>query len=482
MFAWRETGAYRPSDFEGTFPNDLNAGKQLEEALLQPGRNRQDDAKSLDLFRQGLRGLRGDRQMPALRWCGNAFIWNQSPQDPKAIELMYHAAGSTNPIIYYNAIYYGLSTVRPMTEPILRTLIDVAMGSEDPNLLSRIAWGTSAQKDQLLQLLQPYLAVEDSERRRHADALRQIFSGEVEAFAWAEARTRKAAEEKFSGRLDQLRDALANGDSARRRETLDLIQNESIALIMDDSFIGAFAKCAADGDVKVRDSTVIQVGSRWIWGVTNQHPEAIELMLRFSHDSDRKVRYNAMYYGFSTIQNRDDVIIRRMIEMLGEDGLNNRDFRQRIFWGWKQDHAKVRAILEKIMNEPDLPDALFAYGLFLDLFAERPPDVDAVQAALRQPDKPVAHVIAIAPTAGAKFSGSDDFINELLSVLPVTQSKYPRWSDLDGLPFTIAPKADIDAIKKSLLQNPHFKLVIEKPVSAQSLVTMGKEGSFILVD
>lgn len=471
-FAWMDSSRFRPPDFEGTFPADAEGARRLEAALPELERRGRGDETDFELLRLGLRELRVDRQMPALRWFGNAYVWGKSPQDPRAIELMYHASGSTNSAISYHAIYFGLSTVRPMTEPILRALVEAGMRSEDPNVLSRIAWGAAAQKEGLLKHLQPHRESGDSEKRRRAEVLAKIFSGEMEAFAWAEERARESAKEKFGGRLEEFRKALAEGALTKRREVVDLIQRERIALIMDDSFVGAFAAGAEGGDVKTREEIAIIVGSRWVWVRGEQNPEAIKLMTRLSRDVDRAVRYNAMYYGLSTVRNRDDTVVDRMIEMLMEDGIDDRNFRRRITWGFRDEKELVRRSLEKWIGGEDLVRALFAYGFYLDFLGEKPAPHDAVDELLDKPSKIVAALVAFGPTEGSRVSDADDF----LSALRAEVGKDIRWANRDGPPFVMVKNEAAAAIRTRLLTSPRVKIFSEHPLSVEALVTIGKEG------
>ena len=341
-FAWQDTGKYRPPDFEGTFSHEPEFGKRLEEVFKEMRGQVPAPENIFELFRRGLRTCSLYPQT-TLGWFGPQYIWNKSPQNAEAIELMYHAVGSTNREISYNALYFGLSTVRPMTEPILRTLVDLGMKSEDPNILSRIAWGGAAQKGRLVHYLKPYLESEDSKQREHAQTLQKIFSGELKAFVWASEQARKRAEAKYSNRLEEIRTTLTKGDSRGRRETLDLILGERIALIMDESFIPAFAAAATDAEPKVRELVAKIAGDRWIWSATDQPPEAIELMMQLSRDPNRHVRYDANYYGLSTIRHRTDEEVERMIEMALYDGLDNPDFRGRVTWGLERNRELVGA-------------------------------------------------------------------------------------------------------------------------------------------
>jgi hypothetical protein len=63
-------------------------------------------------------------------------------------------------------------------------LAELCITSDDPNTLSRVAWGAKSQQEELLQYLQPYLESEDEAVKAKAEVCRQIFQGELNAFAW----------------------------------------------------------------------------------------------------------------------------------------------------------------------------------------------------------------------------------------------------------------------------------------------------------
>ena len=474
-YAWRDSSKYRASDFERNFPVDAEWGKKLEAALPGLEQRRGSLEDPFELLRRGIRTLRGEKQMSAMRWFGNAYVWGHSPPDPKAVELMYHAAGSTNSQISYNAIYFGISTVRPMTESILHALADIGMKSDDPNVLSRIAWGGAGDKEKLVGYLKPYLESSDAKERAHAEDLKKIFSGEVKAFAWAAEKAKAKATEKYSGRLEEIREALVSGDSKKRKETMDLIERESIALIMDESFIGTFAKAAEDADEKVRNAITITVGSQWVWGKT-QPKEAIDLMLKLSRDVSGKVRYNANYYGLSTIRNRSDEVVSRMVELLMLDGIDNRDFRGRVTWGLKEEKETVRRVLKNWMEDNDSMKALFAYGFYLDVFGEKP---ERVPEVVQTPEKEIARMVGIGPTDGFRARGTDDFFAMLRTELP---GREVLWINDQAPPFVMAREGEIEGIRSALLNSPRFKIVGERALKAEQIIRMGKEGSMKFLD
>ena len=397
---------------------------------------------------------------------------------------MYHAAGATNPIISYNAIYFGLPVVRPLTEPILRALVEAAMNSEDPNVLSRIGWGAASRKERLQHYLQPFVDSTDDARREHARVLQKIFSGELKAFAWAEEKARDRARENYAPHLEEFRSSLLGGGSAARLKTLELFQKERIALIVDDGFLPAFAAAASDTNSKIRNMIAVTVGSRWIWHATNQHPEAINLMLRLSKDIDRQVRYNANYYGLSTIRNRNDAVIERMLELTLKDGTDNQDFRQRVVWGLKNDSSALRRVLEKWMLQSALSKvkAVFAYGFHLDFFSERPASNSQLAELTDVPEKTIAQLIAIGPTPGWQVDGIENFLVVLSEELPPEHFARLLWTNNQGPPFLIVEEHELPTVKDLLLKSPRFKIILEKPIPLEVILQLGKTGQLELTD
>lgn len=479
-FAWHDLQTYRPPDFEGTFPQDSEASKQLEAALPKLTGGMEVEGDPIELFRRGLRLLRVDAQSQALSWLGGKFIWSQQgkAQDPRAIDLVYHAVGSSNPVIQYNALYHGLSVVRPMTEPILRAITEVAMDSTDPNVLSRIAWGGGDQKEELLRQLETHLKSTDPGRREHAEVLRKIFSGELKAFAWAQDRARDAAREKYSGRLEEIRQSLTSGDTAARKETLQLIQRERIELIMDESFIPAFAAAAQDEDSAVRKMIAVTAGSRWIWNATNQPATAVELMLRLSRDPARDVRYDSMYYGLSTIRRRPGEVVERMLEMTLQDGVDDNDFRHRITWGLESDRATLQRVLQTWLGQEDPIKALFAYGFHTDFFKQEPETPPALAELLQAPEKTVAQLLAFAPLPGWKGNSMDDFLKTLREELPEKHARRILWTNNQAPPFIMAPVNEVDGIKHALRESTRLKIAMELPLTVEAMIHIGKEGGF----
>lgn len=369
-YAWNNENDYQPPSFDSFFPDDPQGGRALDIIWNMPNKDALSDTQILYGAQIGLRTVSRQTRTNVIRWIGQKYIWGKSPQNPRAIEIMYHAADFSGPDAdpygtRHWAVYFGLSVVEEKTPSILHTLVDLCMNTDDPNDLHRVAWGASSQRDELLTYLQPYLESDDETLRAKADIRKQIFLGELKAFDWAREQARLLAEKNFTSRLPELKDVLTRGDSSERKEALNLIQQNSISLIMDDSFIAAFDACANDPDKRIRNDVTRIAGNQWVWSAEEQNPQAIELLLRLSRDTYRDARYNAVYFGLSTVREKSDTIIRRLLEMAFEDREPN--LYRRIAWGLKRDSEKVAKILEEYINGSDENLAKNAQDVYKDM-------------------------------------------------------------------------------------------------------------------
>jgi biopolymer transport protein ExbD len=359
---------YSPPDFEGYFPDDPEAGRKLdamgEMAIFQ---STLPDEELLEVVRKGLRRT---SQRWILRALGNRYIWGKDPQNPKAIEIMYHATDGPD---MSNAVYFGLSVVQEKSPSILRALVDICMRSDDPNVLSRVAWGTKSQRSQILPYVAPYLNAGDEKTREKARIVEQILKDELSAWSWARDKALARARALFTDKLPEIKEKLLNGDSETRRGVIRLINDNAIALIMDDSFIEAWKACGKDPDWRIRNQAARTFGNNLIWGVPEQKPEAIDLMLELSRDEVREVRYNAVYFGLSTVRDKSEAVVKRLVDIAMDDREWN--MFNRIQWGLRDSQAIAARILESYMDryETDPRLASAAFSCYQDIVGKPPP-------------------------------------------------------------------------------------------------------------
>jgi hypothetical protein len=367
--AWQRTDRYVAPDFDGYFPDDPAGGEKLADLERSHALEKLPPEETLAAVRGGLRTT-GAHRLSILRTIGNRFIWNRSPQNPDAIELMYHAAGfSEKPdpqSTRHFAIYFGPSVVQPKTPNLLRMLAETCLDTDDPNILSRIAWGVKSQREEFTAFLKPALDSEDPPKRDKGRLVKKIIDGEIEAFAWASDVARQKAEATFSKELPEIKRILSGGTSGERKEVLEKISKHRIALIMDESFVPAFSACARDVDPRVRDGVAKTAGDQWIWNAKTQDTNAIELALLLSRDTSENVRYNALYYGLSTVRSPGEPVVRRLMQMLFKEPVS--DSQRRIFWALGRENLATnntaRKILAEYLNDPDPKAAALAREIY----------------------------------------------------------------------------------------------------------------------
>ena len=137
--AWQRTDRYVPPDPNGFFPDDPEAGKKLDVLFRAGDRDRRLDEEILSTARRGFRRTTHSHNS-VLQWIGNHFIWGKQPQNPEAIEIMYHAV----PLERHYAICSGLSVVKNKSPNILYTLAAICMQGEE---VGRITWGIGTQRE-----------------------------------------------------------------------------------------------------------------------------------------------------------------------------------------------------------------------------------------------------------------------------------------------------------------------------------------------
>lgn len=313
--AWTSSDPVIPPNFSGYFPDDPEAGKRLDHHVNNQFRNIPSDEDFLEAVRLGFRNMTNHRTT-MLSSVGNKYIWNREPQNPEAIELMYHAVDNPNLGERHSAIYSGLSVVKPKPPAVLKALVDVAMTTDDPNDTRRIAWGASDQAQELIEYLSPYLASDQTDVREHARALKGIFSGELSAREYWRQNRRAEAEPVFGPQMDELRTRLANGSSQERHEVFKTFRSNHLDLLVKDkdAWLEAFIAASSDPDERVRRYVAQAVGSGWVWGVEEIDERAVDVLFKLAGDPDREVRYDANYYGLNRLP--EDHLAQKRIDTL----------------------------------------------------------------------------------------------------------------------------------------------------------------------
>jgi len=454
--AWQRTDRYVPPDPNGFFPDDREAGKRLDTLFQAGDKDRRSDEEILSTVRQGFRHTTHPTLI--LGWIGNRYIWGKDPQNAEAVEIMYHAV----PIVRDYAVYFGLSVLKDKTPNVLRTLAEICMQGEE---VGRITWGLGPQREELLAYITPYLQDADPKKREIAAVLVKHFRGELDFEKWQREKRTEQVKAEFSGQPPQLRQALLTGDSRARRDAFQTIMRKDLSPILDASFLPALRAAATDSDSSVRAQAAQLVGGLWVWGAKDQDPNAIELLLALSSDSDREVRYTAVYYGLSTVRNASEPIVRRLIEMAMADHENN--LYGRIVWGLKGPVQATPELVTKTLAEhldqakSDVRHAASVYALYRDILEKEPPgEWNLARIKERYPED----LVAVPFSAKGSFQpqDADALWDEFAKSLPqgVTAERLLLWERRDEIVCTakVRGKEQVDAVKRMVENHPSLSL------------------------
>ncbi len=343
------------------------------------------------LVRKGLRRTSVDRAK-VLQWMSYG-MWRTvpgkenmpfAPRQPQAaaVEIMYHAADPKPEAdrygTRYNAVYFGLSQVQPKPPNVLHALADLAMTTEDSQLLGRIVasltWGPS-QQEAFLEFIKSYEQSREPRARDEAALLRKIVNQEEEPAVLAVRRDRARAKARFGDRLPAIEATLRSGSPADRLETLRLIRKERIFWIMEDSSIPAFALAATDRDPEVRKAVAEVVGLRFLWNESPSPEAAIDLVMRMSFNEELPVRRSVVRYGLAPLKGKPERVIRRLLEMAEAD--RDPDLRAMVEGGLRADWRTAARILRETIAAGG-PRADEARAIYPDLALRPLPDPDRV--------------------------------------------------------------------------------------------------------
>ncbi len=96
----------RPTSSDSS-PTTPKAGRPWTSSGRMKDRDKRPAAEVLRTVRRGLRRTTARREK-VLAWFGGRFVWNASPQDPDAIEILYHATDFRGPDGQLRRVPYDL--------------------------------------------------------------------------------------------------------------------------------------------------------------------------------------------------------------------------------------------------------------------------------------------------------------------------------------------------------------------------------------
>ncbi len=354
-YAWRRRDRYEPPDFERFFPDDPRAGGELNMLAAAKDRDKRPAGEVLRIVRRGLRRTTADPG-EILGWVGRRFVWDASPQDPEAIEILYHANDFRGPLIHFPEspmIYYGLMRVDPKTPAILHAMVDWCMHVERLGDWGWVAWAGRKQRAELLAYLEPYRKSGDKATRDRASVVEKCLSKSPDRGEAYMDWSRENVRAKSSQRLPSVERSLRIGNSRDRLDALKVTLEEQLTLLMDEPFLEALKVCARDEDPEVRRQVARVLGGFIRFDRDGPiKSDAVDILLRLTKDEDPRVRYDAVYSALTPLPEiRHDDIVRRLVEQAVAD--RRPDLIRRIAWALKFDADAAGRILDEELRGPD---------------------------------------------------------------------------------------------------------------------------------
>lgn len=337
-----------PPDFDAYFQSDRAASTRLSGWSLRREQAGIPGAELAAMVRAGFRNFGGDRA-ELLRWIARREIAGRSNPDEGLVALMYHAAGipesaPDGAAVRHAAIHAGLANVRPLPAHVLQFLVDFSLDSDRPEDLSRVAWAIEEQRPEAERWLEVRTGAGGPEVQEKAGALLQIWRGKLNVHVWARQRGQAERAGSFQAESPGILWALAAGDSAARREALKKIEDGRWMAFMGAEHLPAFIECATDSAADVRAHVARLAAEHWIHQAARQEPDVVALVFRLSADPDPEVRHHAVFNGLSTVLEKDEALLVRLLEVLGRDAAP--ELRDRIARGIGPYGTQVDAILE----------------------------------------------------------------------------------------------------------------------------------------
>jgi len=318
-YDWQLEDSYNPPDFEKFFPDDKEAGKELDKLLLalrnelmELRRTRQTEQSDisnafsiiddLTLIKNGFRNA-SQRRSFLMQIMISKYLSATSP-NPKILEILYHAADKNNKYGTRNDAIYCIIELRPVKPPaVLRAFVDVAMAGHE---LAEIREGCerTGQLDEVRFYLTPYLKQKGTKDCQIAMLLDTYFgmpSGENSmslALKWATAREIRKVQHAEA--LLGIRRNLSSNETSRKIEAFTtMTQNGDLFRAVDESFLDLLEATASDSSPLVRKH-VPKLLHYIIWVTLQEtrsmNTKALSVLKKLSVDDNREVRDSALSY------------------------------------------------------------------------------------------------------------------------------------------------------------------------------------------
>ena len=172
-----ETPIYQDSQVAEKLKNGDTATRKaiIREMFAEPKKLLTLDDVFLDAFMAGADDPDSGVRHTSFALIGERWIWKGGEQEPRAIAFLLKHSRDDDETIQYDCVYYGLSTMRPMSDAVIDRLIELAVKKdqhESRSLFGRVLWGFRSNADRAGPRIQAYLDSHDG--KDSASAIRAM--------------------------------------------------------------------------------------------------------------------------------------------------------------------------------------------------------------------------------------------------------------------------------------------------------------------
>jgi HEAT repeat protein len=153
--------------------------------------------------------------------------------------------------------------------------------------------------------------------------------------------------------------------------SLAMMSQGSIPGTVDESYLPGLAVCADDSSPAIRSVTAQLLGRYFVQGKKTPNPEALELLIKLSGDESSDVRFNAVYYGLSQIQDKSDDTLNLLIDIATKQ--REQSLYDRIAESLSNDRERAAAILDRKLQDDD---NIAIYEIYEDMTGQKPANAD----------------------------------------------------------------------------------------------------------
>ena len=315
QYDWQLEDSYNPPDFEKYFPDDKEAGRELDKlqkaiadecikaikltrskkAGMPDYSKAQSMLNDLTLVRNGFRNVENRKYLLLLLY--GRYV-RKNPPDPEAVEILYHAADPKNKYsTQHDAVSPGLLHMRPVKPPaVLRAFIDITMtGNELYNI--RRGCRNTRQLDEIRFYLKPYLEKRGTKEYEIAVILDQFFSvpaNENSSFMKTEREIHKVI---HADALAGVKSDLMSNDTLRKIKAFRAIQpGQKLFYMVDESLLDILQTLASDSNPLVRKNVpniLERIITMSLYETKSVNTKVKSLLEKLSEDHNQEVQDSA---------------------------------------------------------------------------------------------------------------------------------------------------------------------------------------------